>query len=207
MVIHDATLDRTTDLSGPVAARTAAELGTARMRGAPAETVPTLAQLCALVRGSGRLLRVEVKADVGGRPYAGLLDAVFSVLAAESMLSRSVVLCFHGPTAADAWARGGLAGAVWLVSGRVLETLGAAATAAAARALGVPEFDTDIAAMSPELCGAARELGLAVGVWGANHNADIQRAFAFGVGALATDDPSLALALRDAAFSPAATPR
>lgn len=206
MVIHDATLQRTTDLSGLVAARSAAELAAARMRGAPLEAVPTLAELAALLRASGKRLRVEIKADAAGRPYSGLLDSVLSVLAAERMLSRSVAICFHGPTAAEAWARGGLAGAVWLVSDRVLDALGVDATVAAARTLGVPELDTDIAAMTPALRAATRDAGLATGVWGANHRAEIERAIALGVDALATDDPPLALTLRDAAFSRAATP-
>jgi glycerophosphoryl diester phosphodiesterase len=205
MVIHDATLERTTDLAGPVALRTAAELGAARMRGAPSEAVPTLGALAALLRPSDKRLRVEIKTDAAGRPYPGLLGAVLSVLAAEEMLARSVLICFHGPTAAEAWARGGLAGAVWLVSGRVLATLGAPATVAAAQALGVPELDTDLSAMTPELLGAAREAGLRAGVWAANHRAEIERAFALGVDALATDDPPLALALRAAAFSRPAT--
>lgn len=206
VVIHDATLERTTDLSGPVAARTATELAAARMRGAPGEAVPTLAALAALLRPSGKRLRVEIKADGAGRPYPGLLDAALSVLAAEGMLARTVLICFHGPTAAEAWARGGLAGAVWLVSGRVLDALGVDATVAAARALGVPELDTDVAAMTPALRGAARMAGLAAGVWAANHRPEIERALALGVDALATDDPPLGLALRDAGLNRPATP-
>lgn len=207
IVIHDATLDRTTDLSGPVAARTAASLAAARMRGAPGEHLPTLAGLAALARPSGKRLRVEIKADAAGRPYPGLLDKALAVLAAQDMLSRSVVICFHGPTAAEAWSRGGLAGAVWLVSARVLHTLGGEATVAAARALGVPELDTDIADMSPGLLDAARHAGLAAGVWAANHATEIERALSLGVDALASDDPPLALALRErVALSRPATP-
>ena len=205
MVIHDATLERTTDLTGPVVAHTVADLAAARIRGAPGESVPTLAALASLLRPSGKRLRVEVKTDALGRPYPGLLDSVLAVLATEGMLARTVLICFHGPTAADAWARGGLAGAAWLVSGRVLGALGGDATVAAARALGVPELDTDLAAMTPELLAAARGAGLAAGVWAANHRHEIERALALGVDALATDDPPLALALR-AALSRPATP-
>jgi glycerophosphoryl diester phosphodiesterase len=207
IVIHDATLDRTTDLSGPVVSRTAASLAEARMRGAPGEHLPTLAELAALMRPSGKRLRVEIKADAAGRPYPGLLDQVLTVLAAQDMLSRGVVICFHGPTAAEAWSRGGLAGAVWLVSGRVLDTLGVRATIAAAQALGVPELDTDIADMSPGLIEAARYAGLAAGVWAANHASQIERALSLGVDALASDDPPLALELRAKfALSRPATP-
>lgn len=64
MVFHDATLDRMTAERGPVAARTAAELGRIGLRGR-GEPIPTLeAALRAL---SGRVpLLVEIK-DQGGR--------------------------------------------------------------------------------------------------------------------------------------------
>ena len=43
MVHHDATLERMTDLAGPLVARSAAELGAARFRGAPDEISSTCA--------------------------------------------------------------------------------------------------------------------------------------------------------------------
>jgi len=197
MVIHDPTLERTTDLSGPVIARSAAELGAARMRGAPTEAVPTLAALAALVRPTEKRLRVEVKTDAAGRPYPGLLEKALAVLVAEGMLARTVIIAFHGSTAAAAWAHGGLAGAVWLVSTRVLEAIGPRGVMAAAGALGVPEVDTSAADATAELVAAAHGAGLGFGVWAANHGSEISAALALGVDALATDDPPLALALRD----------
>ena len=197
MVIHDPTLERTTDLSGPVLARSAAELSRARMRGAPGEALPTLAVLSALVRPTSKRLRVEIKADATGRPYPGLLDAALTVLAAEGMLARTVIIAFHGPTAAAAWAHGGLAGAVWLVGTQVLNAIGPRGVIAAAGALGVSEVDTSAADATPELVTAARGAGLGFGVWAANHGPEISAALALGVDALATDDPPLALALRD----------
>ena len=68
MVHHDATLERMTDLAGPLVARSAAELGAARFRGAPGETIPTLAALARLVAPSDKLLRVEVKGDRDYKP-------------------------------------------------------------------------------------------------------------------------------------------
>lgn len=197
MVIHDATLDRTTDLTGPVIARSAAELGGARMRGAPREAVPILAALAALVRPTAKRLRIEVKTDAAGKPYPGLLDAALAVVAAAGMLARTVIIAFHGPTAAAAWAHGGLAGAVWLVGKRVLDAVGPRGVVAAAGALGVPEVDASASDATPDLVAAARGAGLGFGVWAANHAPAIVAALALGVDALATDDPPLALALRD----------
>ena len=196
MVIHDPTLDRTTLGSGPVTARTAAELAALPLRAAPAEGVPTLAALVALVAPTGRRLRVEVKADAAHRPYPGLLEAALAVLAGAGMLGRSVVIAFDPATAAQAAAVGGLAGTVWLLSRRVLSTLGPAGVVAEARRIGVPEVDCALREATPALQAAVRAAGLRFGVWGADRREEIERALALGVDALATDDPVLALRLR-----------
>lgn len=59
MVFHDETLDRLTDESGPVNARTAAELGRLRLKGTT-DTIPTLAQVLDLIDGRVPLL-IEIK--------------------------------------------------------------------------------------------------------------------------------------------------
>ncbi len=59
MVFHDEELDRLTAESGPVTAHTAADLGRIGLTGGP-DTIPTLAQVLALVGGRVPLL-VEIK--------------------------------------------------------------------------------------------------------------------------------------------------
>ena len=59
IVFHDDRLDRTTLLSGPVAARSLAEL----RRGAP--QVPTLAEVLELCRSLGLAVNIEIKPDRG----------------------------------------------------------------------------------------------------------------------------------------------
>jgi glycerophosphoryl diester phosphodiesterase len=187
MVHHDATLERMTDLAGPLVARSAAELGKARFRGAPGETIPTLAALARLVAPSDKLLRVEVKGDRDHKPYPDFLPRVLGVLEAEGMLARSVIIAFHGRTAAMAAQEKRLAGAVWLVNSAILASLGPDACMAAARSFGVTGF-----------IAAARKAGLTTGVWAANHRAEIEKALDLGMDAFATDDPPLAIALRKA---------
>ena len=80
VVMHDHTLDRTTDASGPVRARSMAELRRARLRGTGGEGVPSLADAAALVRDAGKVLRLEIKAGGEGRPYPGVVPACLSVL-------------------------------------------------------------------------------------------------------------------------------
>ncbi len=55
VVMHDHTLDRTTDAGGPVRARSVAELRRVRLRGTGGEGVPSLAEASALVRGAGKV--------------------------------------------------------------------------------------------------------------------------------------------------------
>jgi glycerophosphoryl diester phosphodiesterase len=74
MVFHDDALDRVTDETGPVAARSAADLGRIPLRGG-AEPIPTFAALLARVAGRVPLL-VELKDQSGGMgPGDGRLEA------------------------------------------------------------------------------------------------------------------------------------
>jgi glycerophosphoryl diester phosphodiesterase len=80
MVHHDATLDRTTEGTGPVAHRTAAELAATPLRGLN-EGLPSLAALLELVAASGKLLRLEIKANHENHHVPALLAAVRADLA------------------------------------------------------------------------------------------------------------------------------
>ena len=198
MVHHDATLERMTDLTGPLVARSAAELGAARFRGAPDEAIPTLAALARLVAPSDKLLRVEVKGDRDYKPSPGFLPHVLGVLEAEGMLHRSVIIAFHGGTAAAAAQEKRLAGAVWLVNSPILASLGPDACMAAALSLGVTGCECSMGDVTPAFIAAARKAGLTTGVWAANHRAVIEKALDLGIDAFATDDPPLAVELRKA---------
>jgi glycerophosphoryl diester phosphodiesterase len=59
MVFHDETLDRLTAATGPVNARTAAELGQIRLKGST-DTIPTLREVLTLIGGTVPLL-IEIK--------------------------------------------------------------------------------------------------------------------------------------------------
>jgi glycerophosphoryl diester phosphodiesterase len=59
MVFHDETLDRLTNESGPVNARTARELGQIALKGTT-DTIPTLVEVLALINGKVPLL-IEIK--------------------------------------------------------------------------------------------------------------------------------------------------
>lgn len=90
MVFHDAGLSRLTDETGPLCERSADDLGRTRLKGAD-ETIPTLAEILAVIAGRVALL-VEIK-DQGERlddTGVGPLEARVAAL-----LSR-----YDGPVAA-----------------------------------------------------------------------------------------------------------
>ncbi|MEA3029117.1 MAG: hypothetical protein QOG13_442 [Sphingomonadales bacterium] len=77
VVFHDYDLERLTDGDGALRTLGAAELGRIRLKGSD-ETIPTLAEILALVAGRAPLL-IEVKSP--GRRVAGLTRAVLRALA------------------------------------------------------------------------------------------------------------------------------
>jgi glycerophosphoryl diester phosphodiesterase len=79
MVFHDDTLDRLTDATGPLRARTAADLATVAIRGGDAR-IPTLDALLATVAGRVPLV-LELKSDWSRRPAAALVARVVDRLA------------------------------------------------------------------------------------------------------------------------------
>lgn len=199
MVIHDATLDRTTDGLGPVVAKTAAELARHRQRGAGAETVPTLSEYLAVLRGTPVAPRVEIKPDAAKQPYPGIVGRTLSVLDAAGTRARTWIIGFELPTMAEAQAAGGLAGVAWLLEGPFWRAIGARGAAAAAKAHGIPEIGMSAGLLDAEAVAILREEGLGIGVWSANHEPSIRRMIGLGVDMMATDDPPLALAIRGGA--------
>jgi glycerophosphoryl diester phosphodiesterase len=199
VVMHDATLDRMTDGAGPVRAMAWRDLRTLRVRGTSGETVPHLADVVRLIAASPQLLRMEIKADATGRPDPGLLDACIAVLDAAGQRGRCVVMSFEAATVAEAAAAGGFRERVLLVEGRPFRGARAADLIAACRSCGATELGVHISAADAPLRDALRAAGLRLSVWGANHAPSIGRALSLGVDAMATDDPPLALRLREAA--------
>ena len=198
VVIHDATLDRTTEASGPVRAQSLAALRQTRLKGTDGEVVPTLAEVAAIFRGTPIGLRLELKRDAQGKAYPGLLPRVVAVLEEAGMLARTTITSFAAPLAGAAARHGGFAGAIWLVSLACWRDLGAEGVGAVAQgwklgAVGLHHSICDASAMQ-----VLGESGLAVGAWAVNDAAAMRRMLALGVVAFTTDDPVTALALRGA---------
>lgn len=97
VVIHDATVDRTTNGSGPVRALTAEGRKSLRLKGPDGalidEGVPSFEDVLAVFKDyPATQLYVELKADAEGRPYPGMVAKVADILRAHGMAERS---CLH----------------------------------------------------------------------------------------------------------------
>jgi glycerophosphoryl diester phosphodiesterase len=205
VVLHDPTVDRTTDGTGPVSAMTLAALerldAGARFR-APDGTfpfrdrgvrVPTLAAL--LERHPGVPLNVEIKQEA-----PSIVDAVLRVLDAHGARERTLLAAEHGaimeriraaapdvltsysaPEVADFFFRvrdGNLAG--YRPPGIALQ---------------VPPAHEGTVIVTPEFLAAAHERGLEVHVWTINDEAEMERLLDLRVDALMSDVPALAAAV------------
>ncbi len=197
MVFHDPTLERTSDGAGPIGAVTRDALRGVRLKGTGGEAVPTLTEAAALVRDAGRVLRLEIKADAEGRPYPGLVDRCVAVVEAAGLRARTVLMSFQPRTVAEAAAAGGWQRTVLLLESKPWRGMGGAGAVALARSCGAEEIGLPIGEWDEAAVDAVRAAGLGVSAWGTNHAATIRRGLALGLDAIATDDPVLALRLRE----------
>ena len=207
VVIHDATLDRTTDASGPVSASTADELARvdARCRFTPAEAtfaapapvgVPMLREVIAHFT-TARLI-IELK-DESVR-LARLVAALVVELGA---LDRVCVGSFHQPVL-DA-VRAAVPAVTTSASRREAQWTLARSwvrwplpTRPVYRAFQVPERAGRLRVTTPAFVRRVHREHAVVQVWTVDAPDDIQRLFALGVDGIISDRPDLAVRARDA---------
>lgn len=198
MVIHDATLDRTTDGSGPVREHTAAELRALHLKdggGAPtAEPVPTLDEVVALAAAGQRQMLLEIKTDDRKRRYPGIEEKVMAVLDRHRFTSFTIVMAFERET----WRRvreirpDARAGALY--SARALPAAAIEPELQALRQAGIGFVGLDQRLVTADVARQARLAGLTLGVWTVNERDAIERFIGQGVGVVITDRPDLAKA-------------
>jgi len=205
VVIHDATLERTTDADGPVSALTAAELervdagfrfgaGAGFPWRGRSEGVPRLADV--LADHPALAFIVEVKGDdpavaraaAAVVARAGALDRVcfggFSDATLAAVRAAEPAACTSAATEEIRWAL--YKSYVWWPPGRV-----------AYQAFQVPEVaNGGTRVVSPRFVRVVRRGGRVLHVWTVNTPADIARLKAWGVDGVITDRPDVALQFR-----------
>jgi glycerophosphoryl diester phosphodiesterase len=196
VVIHDATLERTTTGAGPVRERTLAELAAVRLKDRGGATldegIPTLDQVMALAVAGKRQVLLEIKTDERRRRYPGIEEKVFAVLDRHRYTPFTVVMAFERAT----WRRlrevRPDARVAALYSARMLPAAAVNAELLALRHAGVSFVGLDQAIVNAEVAKQARLAGLTLGVWTVNERDAIARFIEQGVGVVITDRPDLA---------------
>lgn len=216
VVIHDSTLDRTTEARGSVAAHAVAELRRLRLRGPDGglseERLPALGEVVALVADSRVGLLVEVKgpgpgpavsyARQGGmvhvRPgarYEGLEERLVRVLREGSVLERATVMAFNPEVLTRVRRLVPEASTALLVARAHVLRVAARPEEAVdwALAAGASDVGLEATLVDAAVMLRARRAGIRVGAWTVNDEAEMCRLVALGVDVLTTDRPDLAL--------------
>jgi glycerophosphoryl diester phosphodiesterase len=175
VVMHDATVDRTTNGRGAVNALTLAELRT--LDAGKGERIPTLEEVCRELRGSCGLF-CEFKEP-------GSEEAVCSILSREAPEDLWIV-SFHAECISAAHDLIPAAETGLIVSRMAGDLPGQAADLGAGAILLKYDF------LSPDLIAACRDQGLRIISWTLNTSAEFERAAGLGVDGLASDDPCAA---------------
>jgi glycerophosphoryl diester phosphodiesterase len=196
VVIHDATLDRTTDGTGPVIARTWAELSRLVLRGTGGQRMLLLDEVIELFRPTSIGLRIELKPGPVRVAYPELPRRVMETLRDQHMLERSVITSFQLLTVREAASFATPRTHAWLVTPDLQTDIGLDAACAAARANGVPMLGLRSNMLNAAVVATVRAAGLEVGAWACNDDVTIRRAFDLVVAGFTTDRPDLALRIR-----------
>ena len=194
LVIHDATLERTTEGAGPVRALSPDARRATRLKDSD-EAIPTLGEvLDVLGAAEGLPLHVELKSDDSGTPYPGIVDKVAAELIARGLAERSYLTSFD-LSVLDACRR--IAPGI-----RRLVSVNADRQGGLAAFLDRVEDRVEIVAihhalMEAEWAMIAERLPRhRLCVWTLNDEPQIARWLERGIGHLTSDSPDLALTLR-----------
>lgn len=197
VVIHDPTLDRTTDGKGPVAEHDWSDLKHVTLKAANGQGLLLFEDVVDIFRPTEILLRIELKVDPQGHPYPGLPSRLAAALDRTGMAERSIVTSFQLETVAEAFALARTSTAVWLLSPAVLRDIGGfEAAVQLAQWRRVPMLGIHHAALNAGIVAQAREADLGIGGWACHTTETMARMFALDVDVFTTDRPDLAIALR-----------
>ena len=198
VVIHDETLDRTTDGHGPVCAHDWTDLSKLILKGSGGQRMLLLDEVMDIFRPTNIVLRLEIKTGPNRVPYPAPHAAnVVAAVKAGGMLDRTVLTSFQLGTVAEALRHGTPQRSVWLVAPATQVDVGLAAVIDATRASRVPMLGLHGPLLDAPTVAAVRKAGLGIGGWACNTAPLIAKMFDLGIDVFTTDRPDLALALRD----------
>jgi glycerophosphoryl diester phosphodiesterase len=202
VVVHDATLDRTTTGRGPVREATSNALAALRLRArdghATDEPIPALAQVLDLAAPTRVEVLPEIKVGADGRPYPGIEEKVLALLTTRGLLARATVQAFAPDTIRRLRQLAPAVRTMLLVSRAQVERAGVTPAAAVqwARDVGATDLGMDHRLVDRSVVEAARKASVRLSVWTVNDEADIRRQIDLGVDVIMSDRPDLVRRLR-----------
>lgn len=199
IIMHDPTIDRTTDGKGRITDLTLADLGrfsTHSTSQSYREPIPTLAQVLDLAKSKSIQVEVAIMVDADGKRYPGIEQKVLDALVAGGMLDRARILAFEFDTLKQVRAIRPHARTIALMSADNFRApAGMNPLDPAAIIAGVSPFSDGISvskdSLSVKLVEAAHDRGLLVGVWTVDSEADMQKFIGMGVDSITTDRPDV----------------
>lgn len=198
-VIHDPTLDRTVNASGPVHVRTLAELQALPLRDADGETVPSLDEVFDALQTTSVELQVEIKTDVVGNRHAGLEKRVVDTIRRHRLQARSVIVSFVPEvleSVLDCWPQARLCASLDRRSAELMGGLGPALDRLKWLPGCVVAIERDLLRRSFAFC--LDRLGpTRLGVYTPNEADELAHWMGTPVRHVVTDRPDLARAVRD----------
>jgi glycerophosphoryl diester phosphodiesterase len=198
IVMHDATLDRTTDGAGPIRARSLTELKklNAAAKHEPAgasQRIPTLQEVFDLVRGRAHV-NVEVKTDSEGTRYPDIERKVVDLVRKNRAEATAVISSFDFPTLASVRAMSSAVRTHAIISKGYFQVLGGLEPGRVADDLSGRGFTcvaVNTAYLSEALTRRLLSAGIAVHAWVVNEVAELWTLMKMGVQAVATDRPDV----------------
>lgn len=187
IVIHDDTVDRTTDGTGPVGNLTAAEIrrldaGSWFGPAFAGERVPLLDEVLTWARGRAGLV-IELK--LGPVWYPGIEEVLVETLKRQDAVSEVLVISFDHHAAYRVKQLDPAVTTAIMYGGRMLDPVGLA------RAAGADAVRPGHATLRAEDVAACHAAGLAVIPWTVNNEAGMRRVIGLGVDGMSSNYPEL----------------
>lgn len=175
VVIHDNTLDRTTDKKGKVSSFTLKEIKEARTKSN--FEVPTLKEVLTLAKNSGVELQIEIKAP-------DLEERLLKLLKDEAMTSQSTIICFDHRALLKIKSLEPKIKTVGLIFGRVVDTIHMINSAK------LDGLSASIYTADKELADELHQNNKTLTIWNANSQEELQFVKMIGADIVGTDYPN-----------------
>ncbi|MGL4635320.1 MAG: glycerophosphodiester phosphodiesterase family protein [Beijerinckiaceae bacterium] len=199
-ILHDATLDRTTEATGIASDLSWKYLEKIRLKRTWQDTVPHLHDLLKLLKPTAVDLRLELKANAQGDVQPRLAEVALATVAWHGMLLRTTVTSFDISYMAQV-ADTAVAGRIWLIRRKLLADRGLDWVIGDAMAVRIPEIALHIADCGTLPVESHRHgLPLRIGFFAVNDETAIASALKHRASAFTTDRPDLAVAATKAAL-------